>query len=236
MRQESQHKNIRKDIEMESKNIYQKLALARVQLQNAKLKKTGKNDYAGFNYFELGDFLPQINVIFEQLELCSMFHIEQRFNEETGIDLGKIAQLKIIDTETNETVEFQSPVAEAGQKGNIPIQALGAEHTYMRRYLWLEAMEITECDVVDATIDKDKQKQKTVIDPYGNEMTKTYTPLSDKQKAIIENSYKGEDLKKLLEKYNATSIDELSKQEASKIIQRLMDAQKEKKNGTSQGN
>lgn len=225
---------------METKNIYQKLAQARVQLQNAGLKKTGKNDYAGFEYFELGDFLPQINAIFGDMGLCSMFHIERRLNEETGIDLGKVAHLKIIDTETNDTIEFQSPVAEVAQKGGNPIQALGAEHTYMRRYLWLEAMEITECDAVDATIDKDKQEQKqaqkTVIDPYGNEMTKRYTPLSDKQKATIEKAYKGENLAKLLTKYNAKTIDELSKQEASKIVQNLIDAQKEKKNGTSQGN
>ena len=33
----------------------------RVKLQNAKLKKSGKNKSAGFDYFELADFLPKLN-------------------------------------------------------------------------------------------------------------------------------------------------------------------------------
>ena len=39
-------------------NIYQKLLNARLVLQDTELKKSGNNKFAGYKYFELGDFLP----------------------------------------------------------------------------------------------------------------------------------------------------------------------------------
>ena len=47
-------------------NIYQKIQKARVELQNSKLKKSGKNDFSKYEYFELGDFLPNINKICDE--------------------------------------------------------------------------------------------------------------------------------------------------------------------------
>lgn len=40
-------------------NIYKKLQKCRVDLQNSNLKKSGNNKFAGYSYFELGDFLPK---------------------------------------------------------------------------------------------------------------------------------------------------------------------------------
>ena len=37
-------------------NVYSKLQTARVRLQESNLKKSGENKFAGFKYFELGDF------------------------------------------------------------------------------------------------------------------------------------------------------------------------------------
>ena len=134
-------------------NVYQKLQLARVKLQNVELKKSGHNSFAGFKYFELGDFLPTVNSIFFELGLCSTFTIEN--NE---------AVMRVIDTEFGGTIYFRSPVAEAVSRvtidsGKSPaIQALGSQHTYLRRYLFLNALEITEHDAVDASIGKDDPK------------------------------------------------------------------------------
>ena len=41
-------------------NLYQKLQKVRVELQNSKLKKSGKNTFSKYEYFELGDFLPKV--------------------------------------------------------------------------------------------------------------------------------------------------------------------------------
>lgn len=133
--------------------VYQKLQKARVKLQNVELKKSGHNSFAGFKYFELGDFLPTVNSIFFELGLCSVFTIDN--NE---------AIMQIVDTEFGGTIFFRSPVAEAVPRvtidaGKSPaIQALGSQHTYLRRYLFLNALEITEHDAVDATLGKDEPK------------------------------------------------------------------------------
>ena len=53
--------------------VYRKLGVARQRLRSQVLKKSGHNKFAGYNYFELGDFLhPTLN-IFD--ELASRFGI-----------------------------------------------------------------------------------------------------------------------------------------------------------------
>ena len=44
--------------------VYKKLSEARVALQTRELTKSGHNKFAGYKYFELGDFLPAIQEIF----------------------------------------------------------------------------------------------------------------------------------------------------------------------------
>jgi len=45
--------------------VYKKLQKARVLLNASSIKKSGKNKFAGYDYFELGDFLPTVNEIFD---------------------------------------------------------------------------------------------------------------------------------------------------------------------------
>lgn len=54
-----------------------------------------------------------------------------------------------------ESVRFCSPIADAGLKGSTAIQSLGAVHTYMRRYLYVNALEITEPEILDALVGTD---------------------------------------------------------------------------------
>lgn len=124
-------------------NIYEKLQSARIELQSKKLKKSGKNSYTGFEYFELADFIPRVNEIFNKLKLCSNFSI-----------LDGTATLKIIDWENNQTESFTSPIAELELKSCNKVQALGGTHTYLRRYLYLNALEIVEHDLFDSTAGK----------------------------------------------------------------------------------
>ena len=120
--------------------VYEKLTQARVKLQSMPLKKSGENKFAGFKYFELGDFIPQIQTIFAELKLCGVISFKETE-----------ACLNIIDTEDSSGVTIWSPVAKANLKGAHDIQNLGATQTYLRRYLWMTAMELTESDWVDAS-------------------------------------------------------------------------------------
>lgn len=124
-------------------NLYEKLQTARIALQNTKLKKSGHNKFAGFRYFELGDLLPHINNIFDDLGLFSAFNIDKE----------GVASLMVVNIEKpDEVVFFTSPIADAQVKGTTPVQALGAVHTYLKRYLYLNALEIIENDILDASV------------------------------------------------------------------------------------
>ena len=132
-------------------SVYSKLNEARIRLQNTKLNKSGHNKFAGYQYFELGDFLPHINKIFHEIGLCGFISF--------GDDLAK---LTIVDTDSNEkghaAIEITSPMKEANLKGCHPIQNLGATQTYLRRYLWVAALEIVENDALNLTQGKDLVK------------------------------------------------------------------------------
>jgi hypothetical protein len=121
-------------------SVYKKLQQARLALQNTKLNKSGKNKFAGYEYFELSDFLPQVTNIFNEIGLCGVVS----FTPET-------AYLTVHDTDGEGFVTFTSPLVMAENAKGQAIQSLGSTHTYFRRYLWLMCMEITENDMVDAT-------------------------------------------------------------------------------------
>jgi hypothetical protein len=129
--------------------VYKKLAEARVQLLSVDMKKSGKNKFAGYEYFELGDFLPHAHRIFNDVGLLGVFSFE-----------GSNATLTIHDTDATESVAFVSPVVSASNPKGQPIQDLGSTHTYLRRYLWLMALELTESDAVDAAPQAEKVPAK----------------------------------------------------------------------------
>jgi hypothetical protein len=138
-------------------SVYKKLQEARIELQSKPLKKSGKNKFAGFEYFELGDFLPTIQTIFTEKGLCG-----------TITFYTDLAILTIVDVDKPEDkIEFKSPMSTAELKGCHAIQNLGAVQTYLRRYLWVAAMEIVEHDSLDAITGKDdpKKAEPTVESP-----------------------------------------------------------------------
>jgi hypothetical protein len=120
-------------------SIYAKLQLARVKLQAVKMTKSGKNAFAGYSYFELADFMPHINQIFHDVGLCGIVTFRP-----------EMAELMIHETEGDGLILITSPTAEAPLKGTHPIQQLGAVQSYLRRYLWMAALEIVEHSAIDA--------------------------------------------------------------------------------------
>jgi len=120
--------------------VHLKLMRARLMLQDKQLKKSGHNKFAGYQYFELGDFIPTINEIFFEVGLCGVVSYD-----------AEIASLTITDVEDGTNIVITSPMADANLKGCHPIQNLGAVETYTRRYLWVTAMEIVEHDALDSS-------------------------------------------------------------------------------------
>jgi hypothetical protein len=121
-------------------SVHKKLMQARLALQNTELKKSGKNKFAGYQYFELGDFLPVIQTICNDVGICG-----------TVTFYTDIAILTITDMDdTSQFIDFKCPMSTAALKGCHEVQNLGAVQTYLRRYLWTNAFEIVEHDAIDA--------------------------------------------------------------------------------------
>ena len=134
-------------------NVYKKLQLARVLLQNTKLNKSGKNKFAGYDYFELGDFIPAIQSICEDIGLCGVISYTDQ-----------LATLTIYNTEGADKIDFTSPMSSAELKGCHAVQNLGAVQTYLRRYLWTTAFELVEHDALDATTGSMEVKPKPKVE------------------------------------------------------------------------
>ncbi len=141
-------------------SVYKKLQEARVMLHHTQLNKTGKKKLANFINLEKGDLIPQVTEIFNKMGLCGVVS----FTNDT-------AYLTVHETEGDGFITFTSPLVYASVEKTQPIQNLGSTHTYLRRYLWLMCMEITENDVVDSVEPKAPVKE---IKPV--EAKATYVP------------------------------------------------------------
>lgn len=132
-------------------NIFEKLQTMRVALQALNLKKSGENTYSKYNYYNLSDFLPQVNQLMVDNKVTSVITFDKEF-----------AKLTLIDCEKPDArIEFTSPMASAQLKGVHEIQNLGAVETYQRRYLYMVAFEIVEADVLDAVQGKEPVQQQS---------------------------------------------------------------------------
>lgn len=130
-------------------NLYQKLLKARAMFLEADVKKSGKHMKLTFKYFELDDIVPTAIRVFGEVGLIPVVS----FTADT-------ATMTIIDTDNSEdSVTFSAPfiqgepiVSNAGNQVTSAIQALGASITYMRRYLYMIALDICESDGIDSGV------------------------------------------------------------------------------------
>lgn len=140
------------------KNVYQKLIEARQAFLNSDAKQTGKNMNLSFKYFELKDIVPTVTKIFVEKGLIAL----DNFTSDT-------ATLTIVNTDNpEEAIEFSAPfnriepiVSNVGKQVTNDMQALGSSITYMRRYLYLIAMDICVNDEIEPAIDENTNEQKT---------------------------------------------------------------------------
>lgn len=185
-------------------NIYSKLQKARCEFQEKPIKKSGHNRFAGYHYFELGDFLPTINSLLDKYNLCSNISFDK-----------DMATLTIINTDnTDEKLVFTSPMSEASIKGCHAIQNLGAAQTFLRRYLWVNAFEIVENDQLDATTGKNEKQSKTKANVNANKIEKLLATKDVDADAVIlfaKSAYKVNDLTELNDSQAKELIEMLSK-------------------------
>ena len=126
-----------------SMNIYQKLSAARNDFLKAGVTKSGVNLHAEFKYFELEDIVPTATEIFNNYNCLFLTTFID------GKAIGKLINLE--NTDETITVEFEArSISEPAKFRMNEVQALGAEITYMRRYLYFLILNIIEADTIDS--------------------------------------------------------------------------------------
>lgn len=144
--------------ETKDANVYQRLLTARAKFLEADVQKTGKNMHLSFKYFELDDIVPSAIRIFNEVGLIPIVN----FTADT-------ATMNVINTDNpEESISFTAPfnqiapiVSNAGKQATNEMQALGSSITYMRRYLYMMALDICESDSIDANIGNDTAPAQT---------------------------------------------------------------------------
>ena len=160
-----------------TKNVYQKLLEARAKFLNHGISKSGKHMELRYKYFELDDIVPIAIGIFAEVGLVPVVS----FTEEQAV-------MTMVNTDNpEETIQFSCPVRYPSENKMVnPVQALGSAQTYLRRYLYMIALDICEPDTIEPTTEKDttptpaptpaapvtpekrQEVTKTLTDPDGN--------------------------------------------------------------------
>ena len=164
-------------------NVFEKLNEARIRFQDANVKKSGKNNYAGYTYYELADILPAINKIAQELKFSCIVNFKP-----------DLATLDFIDCEKNERIQFTSPMSSASLKGAMDVQNTGAVITYLKRYLYQNCFEIVEADMLDGTLDP--SAEPTVEELIAQVRSKMST-MTDEQLDFTNKAISARDVGKL---------------------------------------
>lgn len=146
-------------------NVYGKLIEARKRFLDAGIKKTGVNRYAEYKYFTLDEIIPAKQEIFRDLGLADVISFSSDF-----------AILRIFNIDDpKDCIEFMSQLAPDESMIKNPIQKVGAIQTYVRRYLYLLALDIIESDGIEATTGNPEAQgdEPDVIRPKKNNRPKT---------------------------------------------------------------
>ena len=126
---------------------------ARIEFLRRGVTKSGVNLHAEFKYFELEDIVPVATEIF------SNFNCVFSRASPDGKAVGRFINLDNPDEQV--VVEFTArSIAEPGKFRMNEVQGLGAEITYMRRYLYFLILDVVEADAFDAESGKDAPARK----------------------------------------------------------------------------
>lgn len=185
------------EVETKAMNVYQKLIEAREKFLNSDIEKTGKNMNLSFKYFELNDIVPSAIKIFKEIGLLPVVNFT-----------SEIATMNIINVDNpDEQVSFVAPfsqiqpiISNAGKAVTNEMQALGSSITYMRRYLYMIALDICENDSIDANLGQPEKKNTAPATPEKREEIKDNLTASDDNATDLQIKGLKNVLKKLKDK------------------------------------
>tara|TARA_R100000773_G_C4214310_1_gene113268 strand:+ start:857 stop:1363 length:507 start_codon:yes stop_codon:yes gene_type:complete len=134
--------------------VHNKLNQLREEIRQANPHMSGENKFQNFNYFNLADFLP---LVIEKSQALNLSWTENFYTTNVdGLPPRDVAELTIIHHPSASSTTFTIPVDYTPTGKMQPMQVIGAVITYARRYLWYNALALTDFELLDA-LDQDKQ-------------------------------------------------------------------------------
>ena len=158
---------------MEKVSLKSKISEIRCELLD-EMFKSGKNDYNHYDYFQLKDFMPKALNLFNDKGVLTLFWISRdkylmpgksvitrTFREDGTVeqevevkeeawDYKEFAHLLVVNIDNeDDTIELTKETANVQLQAAQPIQNLGGKSTYMKRYMYMDLLEINENDAVE---------------------------------------------------------------------------------------
>lgn len=120
--------------------LIQKIARAKNEIKESKLKKEGKNSFSNYSYFTP----PQIELLVNQV--CQSQGMLTKFDLIRN-ELGVFGKLTIFDIDSDESLSYDMATAIPEIKATNIAQQLGGCVTYTERYLKMSAFGITDANL-----------------------------------------------------------------------------------------
>ena len=161
----------------ENSNIYKKLLKARMDFAKKNIQPSGYNGHADFDYLELQDIVPVANKVFADNGLCLTVTFRngscQGILCETDTEGG---------AESFSCISFEIPhvhIADPAKFRMNEVQALGAEITYIRRYMYMIVLDIVVSDEIDASTKDDAPVVKPALKATPKTAAKPKEPVKE---------------------------------------------------------
>ena len=135
------------------KELVKKIANAKKEIKETKLKKEGKNNFSNYEYFTPSQIEFLVQSVCNSNQLMTKFDLKRN-------ELGVFGVLTIFDLETGENIDYIMATAIPEIKATNIAQQLGGCVTYTERYLKTSAFGITDNNL-DFDSQDNRQKPET---------------------------------------------------------------------------
>lgn len=146
--------------------------------------RTGKE--LTYKFYEMKDFLPLALNVLAEYGIVTLFSIERHYVNNSNI-ADEEAVLEIMDCFSDQSLTFTMPTVDATTTCSA-IQNLGAKTTFLRRYCYINALDISMNDAVEPRSGKKSESYipQSIIDTlkirYSNEELKQICAENNVQK------------------------------------------------------
>lgn len=167
-------------IDLENMNLMERVLRVANEIR---VIKNGKNEYSNYNYFKPEEINQKVNPLLLKykifplfytyyeaydMEICETMENDKAMKCITKKELKEIAKLEFQDIlGKDKTIVYQMPIERIDIKGANKMQNIGGVRTYAKRYLYMEALNISD-DKLDLDSD-DMSGKNGKLKPASND-------------------------------------------------------------------